>query len=104
MIKKHTETDKKDIDEYEDEILKDFEDGKFSSVQNLDEEMQLARTAASNFVKRDNRVNLRISTADLNMVRKIAVEEGIPYQTLMASIIHKFVSGRLIEIPKTRGK
>jgi predicted DNA binding CopG/RHH family protein len=102
MAKKQIEID--DIDQYEDDILKDFEAGKFVSVTNLDEEMHRAREAASRFVKRDNRVNLRISSADLNMVRKLAVEEGIPYQTLMASVIHKFVSGRLIEAPKTKRK
>ena len=47
-------------------------------------------------MKRDSRINIRISSADLNMVRRIAVQEGLPYQTLLASIIHKFVTGRLV--------
>ena len=87
----------RDIEQDEKNILKDFEKGEFKSVDNLDEEMQLAKKAASHFMKRDNRINIRVSAADLNMVRRIAVQEGLPYQTLLASIIHKFVTGRLVE-------
>ena len=86
-----------DIEQYEKDILEDFEKGKLVSVANLKEEMQVAKKAASNFMKRDNRINIRVSGADLNMIRRIAVQEGLPYQTLLASVIHKFVSGRLVE-------
>ena len=92
MSKKHV-----DIDLDEDEILKDFEAGEFVPVKNSKGEMLRAKEAANNYMKRDSRVNLRITGADLNMVRRIAVEEGLPYQTLLASIIHKFVAGRLVE-------
>ncbi|OGT44327.1 MAG: hypothetical protein A3F42_01275 [Gammaproteobacteria bacterium RIFCSPHIGHO2_12_FULL_37_34] len=84
------------LDNDEKEILKDFEDGNFVSVDNLDEELALAKKAANHFMKRDSRINIRISAADLNMVRRIAVQEGLPYQTLLASVIHKFVTGRLV--------
>jgi predicted DNA binding CopG/RHH family protein len=80
----------------EKEILKDFESGDFTSVDNVDEELKLAKQAASNFMKRDSRINIRISAADLNMVRRIAVQQDLPYQTLLASVIHKFVTGRLV--------
>ena len=86
-----------DIDTQEKDILEDFEKGNFVSVADVDEKIQLAKQAAKNYIKRDNRVNIRISNADLNMVRKMAAEEGLPYQTLLSSIIHKFVSGRLID-------
>ena len=85
-----------DLDNDEKEILKDFEEGNFVSVDNLEEESALAKRAAKNFMKRDSRINIRISAADLNMVRRIAVQEGLPYQTLLASVIHKFVTGRLV--------
>lgn len=96
MSKKHL-----DIDQYESEILEDFEKGKFKSVKNKKDEMQLAKQAASNFMKRDNRINIRISGADLNMIRRLAIQEGLPYQTLLASIIHKYVSGRLVDKGKS---
>lgn len=86
-----------DLDEHEKEILEEFEKGKFVSVENVEEEMQLAEKAARHFMKRESRISLRISGADLNMARRLAVQEGLPYQTLLASIIHKFVTGRLIE-------
>lgn len=86
-----------DLDKHEEEILEDFENEKFKSVKNVKEEMKLAKQASHNFMKRDNRINIRISGADLNMVRRIAVQEGLPYQTLLASVIHKFVTGRLVD-------
>lgn len=86
-----------DIDQYENEILKDFVTGKLKSVKHSAKEIKLATQAASNYVKRDSRVNIRISGADLNMIRRIAIQEGLPYQTLLASIVHKFVAGRLID-------
>ncbi len=89
-----------DIEKHEQEILNDFENGAFFSIENTEEVMKLAQQAASNYIKRDSRVNVRISGADLNMIKKVAVEEGLPYQTLLSSIIHKFASGRLIDKEK----
>src|SRR5689334_7180021 len=84
------------LEDNEEEILKDFEEGKFLSIDNSDEEIKLAKQAARHFMKRESRVNVRVSTADLNKVRLIAAEEGLPYQTLLSSIIHKFATGRLV--------
>jgi predicted DNA binding CopG/RHH family protein len=50
---------------------------------------------AKNTLRKDQRMNIRISKADLNRIKAKAAEEGIPYQTLVASIIHKYVSGKL---------
>ncbi len=89
-----------DIEEHEKEILADLENGEFISVENVVEEMETAEIAAHNFMKRDSKVNVRISTSDLNKVRRIAAEEGLPYQTLLASVIHKFAAGRLVDKAK----
>ena len=91
MNKKHF-----DIEKHEDEVLEDFEKGEFFSVENSQEEKRIAKQAARNYMKRSSRINIRVSDADLNMVRRMAVQEGLPYQTLLASIIHKFASGRLV--------
>jgi len=91
MTKKHL-----DLEKDKKEILQDFENDEFISVDNLDEELTLAKRAARNFMKRESRINIRISAADLDMVRRIAVQEGLPYQTLLASVIHKFATGRLV--------
>lgn len=84
-----------DIEQYEKDILQDFEEGNFISASNAAEKMMLAKQAADNYAKRNNRVNVRISGSDLNMIKKTAIREGIPYQTLLASIIHRFVTGNL---------
>ena len=49
----------------------------------------------------DGRVNIRLSTRDLVLLRARALEEGIPYQTLIASVLHRYVSGRLIDAGRT---
>jgi predicted DNA binding CopG/RHH family protein len=98
MSKHNSKTQvKDDLDQVEREMLNDAESGQFKSVENLDEEMQIAKTAAHNYTKRDSRINIRISGMDLDKIREIAEQEGIPYQTLVASIIHKYVNGRLID-------
>lgn len=91
-----------DIEKYENEIIEDFEKGEFVSVNNLQEEKSIARQAAKNYMRRTSRINIRVSEADLDMIRRIAVQEGLPYQTLLASIIHKFASGRLIAADSVR--
>ncbi|HEX4048599.1 MAG TPA: hypothetical protein VH309_12220 [Elusimicrobiota bacterium] len=48
-------------------------------------------------MRKNRRVNIRLSQLDLESLQKIAVDEGIPYQTLMASVIHKYVNGRIAE-------
>ena len=48
-------------------------------------------------LKKDKRVNLRMSSKDLEAIKTYAVEEGLPYQTLMSSVLHKFVTGRLVD-------
>jgi predicted DNA binding CopG/RHH family protein len=52
---------------------------------------------ATAMFKKDRRLNSRISTKDLEAIQKRALEEGLPYQTLIASLLHKYASGRLRE-------
>lgn len=80
----------------EKEILRDFEAGKFKSVLTPQRKNQLAKAAEETF-KKDKRINIRISSRDLEAIQRRALEEGIPYQTLVSSIIHKYVSGSLYD-------
>lgn len=96
MSKKRASKKQYAVEADEKEILKDFDEGNFVSVDHLSKESKLAKRAASHFMKRNSRINIRISAADLNMARRIAIQEGLPYQTLLASVIHKFVTGRLV--------
>ncbi len=84
------------IDEYEIEILNAYEKGELKSIATKSELAKFkaaARTTAVN----DRRVNIRLSSGDLSDIQVKALEEGIPYQTLITSILHKYVTGRLAE-------
>ena len=86
------------MDETEEKrILESYERGEWRSVKDLKAEVQTLRTAARNTMQKDKRINIRMSSRDLNQVQVIAAQEGIPYQTLISSIIHKYVSGSLTD-------
>ena len=81
----------------EQEILEQFERGELRRVSGAELEMERARQAARNTFNKTRRVNLRVTERDFNLAHARAREEGIPYQTLLSSIIHKYLSGRLKE-------
>jgi predicted DNA binding CopG/RHH family protein len=74
-----------------------LERGEWQSVDNLKAEIKKHQQYARNTLRKDKRVNIRISSKDLEAIQAKAVEDGIPYQTLMSSVLHRFVSGRLKE-------
>ncbi len=81
----------------EQEILASFERGEWKPVQNQKREIARFRASAEAALLKNRRVNIRISARDLEGLQARAAEEGVPYQTLMSSVLHKFVSGRLVE-------
>jgi predicted DNA binding CopG/RHH family protein len=81
----------------EKEILKDFESNQFKSVLSSKRKKYVQAVAEETF-KKDKRINIRISSRDLESIQRRALEEGIPYQTLVSSILHKYVSGSLNDI------
>ena len=85
------------LNKEEKELIASVEAGEWKSVDNLEEQISKHRQYAKNTLRKDKRVNIRISSNDLTDIQLKAVEEGIPYQTLMTSVLHKFVTGRLIE-------
>ena len=88
------------LDKEEREILESFERGEWKSVPKLKEKIKEHRAYAQNMLKKDKRVNIRMSSKDLEELQTIAVEDGIPYQTLMSSILHRYVAGRLVDKPR----
>ncbi len=86
----------------EEEILASFERGEWHSVPRLKSEKARYVSIASASLAKDKRVNIRISSRDLEGIQARAAEEGIPYQTLMASVLHKYVTGRLAEPQSAR--
>ena len=85
------------LNKEEKQILKDFEEGEFKSVLTPKRKEMLQTTAEEAF-KKDKRINIRISSRDLESLQRRALEEGIPYQTLVSSVLHKYVSGGLQDI------
>ena len=85
------------LDREEQEILESFERGEWKSVRNIKSEIAKHQTYARNTLKKDKRVNIRISSKDLVEIQTLAIEDGLPYQTLISSILHRYVTGRLID-------
>ena len=86
------------VDGEEAELLDLFNKGQFQSVASPSELAHFKAAARATSIK-DRRVNIRLSSGDLSDIQTKALEEGIPYQTLIASVLHKYVSGRLTERP-----
>ncbi|MGJ7580726.1 hypothetical protein ACSFA3_11145 [Variovorax sp. RHLX14] len=92
------------IDDRELDIIDAFEKGEFKSIATKSELAKFKAAARATAIK-DRRVNIRLSSGDLSDIQIKALEEGIPYQTLIASVLHKYVTGRLAERPiKTYAK
>jgi predicted DNA binding CopG/RHH family protein len=88
---------------YEQEVLGAFEKGKLQSVATK-AELAMFKAAARATAIKDRRVNIRLSSGDLNDIQVKALKEGVPYQTLIASVLHKYVTGRIAERPSQSAK
>ncbi len=84
----------------EQEILDSYERGEWVPVKDFSKRRAELMSYARNTLRKDKRLNIRISERDLTELQKRAVGEGLPYQTYISSIIHKFVSGKLVEAKK----
>jgi hypothetical protein len=88
---------KNKYDNYEREMIEAYEGGELISTNPSKDELEKFRSAAQLTFIKDRRVNIRLTSSDLMDIQARAMEEGIPYQTLIASVLHKFVSGHLVE-------
>ncbi len=86
-----------ELDPEEREILEAYERGELKRVDNAEEVIRKSRDLALATLKKDARINIRISSRDLRALQARALREGIPYQTLVSSVLHKFVDGQLVE-------
>ena len=78
-------------------LLNAIEAGQYESVLTKSRKKELEAIAA-NTTRKDKRINIRISNRDLTAIQSRASEEGIPYQTFVSSIIHKYISGSLQDL------
>ena len=85
------------LDEAEKELIESYDRDEWKSVPGQETGAERYREYARATFKKDMRVNIRISKKDLEALQTRALEEGIPYQTLIGSVLHKYVDGRLVE-------
>lgn len=89
----------KQLDKFEKDLLDAYEKGDLISTKPSLKEKEKYKAAAQATFLKDRRVNIRLSSPDLMDIQARALEDGVPYQTLIASVLHKFVSGKLVETP-----
>ncbi len=85
----------KPIDQEEKDLMESIERDEWQPVKNFEQGRKKAIEAARNTLKKDKRINLRLSQKDYHEIQIKAIEEGIPYQTLISSIVHKYLNGSL---------
>ena len=88
---------KANLTKEERELLESFERGEWTPEKDFSKKKAELMSYARNTLKKDKRLNIKISERDLVELQRKALSEGLPYQTYVASIIHKFVNDRLIE-------
>ena len=84
-------------EKYEQEIERSYQRDEWKPAPDAGELKQKYAQYARNTFQKNKRINIRISEWDLLRLKAKSLEEGIPYQTLVASLIHKYVKGRLVE-------
>ena len=94
-MKKSRKSVRKKFDPEENELLSSFERDEWKTVANVEKEKVRARKTAEKTLRKDVRINIRLSSSDVINIKQIAAYEGLPYQTLIASVLHKYAAGHL---------
>lgn len=84
------------LDAEEKALMESIESGEWQPVEKIEQEKEQALEAARATLKKDKRINLRLTEKDYYQIQLKAIEEGIPYQTLIASLVHKYLNGSLV--------
>ncbi|MBC2714620.1 MAG: antitoxin [Desulfobacteraceae bacterium] len=95
MMKKISKKIFKPIDQEEKDLMESIERDEWQPVKNIVREKEKAIAAARNTLKKEKRINLRLTQKDYHQIQIKAIEEGIPYQTLISSLVHKYLNGSL---------
>ena len=83
------------IDQEEKDLMESIEQEELKPVKNIKQEIAKAKKAARNTLKKDKRINLRLTQKDYHQIKIRAIEEGLPYQSLISSILHKYLNNSL---------
>ncbi len=95
MMKRTSKKSFEPIDQEEKDLMESIENDEWKPVNNLSLEKEKVMAAARNTLKKDKRINLRLTQKDYHQIQIKAIEEGIPYQTLISSLVHKYLNGSL---------
>lgn len=100
MSKKHYP--KLDIEEQE--LSDSFDKGEWKSMpqKKLQREKMVAKKAGINYFRKEQRITIRVNSSDLQRIKMMAAEEGLPYQTFISSMLHKLSTGRLHDVKEGR--
>jgi len=85
------------LNKQEKQIVESVERGDWRSVRGVKKQIKRYQEYSKATVRKDKRVNIRMSEKDLIRIRKKAMEEGLPYQTLISSVLHRYANGRLVD-------
>ncbi|MCE5293774.1 MAG: hypothetical protein LLF94_04080 [Chlamydiales bacterium] len=83
------------LDKEEQDLLESYEQNELIQVKNVKKEKKSLEKSARKTLTKDVRINIRLSSTDVSNIKQIAAYEGLPYQTLISSILHKYASGHL---------
>ena len=83
--------------DYEKEILESYDNNEWLSISDIESDKKRYSQIAKNTILKNKRINIRISERDLTKLKMKSTEEGLPYQTLISSVLHKYISGKLTE-------
>ncbi len=86
------------LDPEEEELLQSIESGEWDSVADIEDKRAMAKEAAANFLRKDERITLRVSSGDLRRLKQKAAYKGLPYQTFISSILHEYAAGHFKEV------
>lgn len=79
-----------ELDKNEEKLLKDFEAGKLKTVKNAKKEIARYKRYAQNTLSKTRNINIRLSDKDLQKIKALAAQKGLPYQTLISSLLHQY--------------
>lgn len=88
-------TNKIQLTKEEQQILKDVEAGKYVAVENLSDVLKIDQVVATNTIAKNKTITIKLNQVDLLKIKAKAIKNGMPYQTMISTILHQFSTGKI---------